>query len=77
MNTEMVFMDYSAEYFEALCKSNDLMTSVTELNQNTIQFKFEDQCNNDLIMCMLANLFAGLGGMEVCWDIFNEPITIY
>lgn len=73
-----IFLEDSTNLAKDFCKKCDLIpTSVDLLNCKKMQFKFEDFWNDDWIMIVLTNLFDGFGGVEVYWNIFNGPISIY
>ncbi len=75
---QKVFNEHAVHIAECECNNIGLITkSIMLLNMRTIQFEFYDCCKDDYILEVLRILFMNLGGVDVDWDIFNEPITIY
>lgn len=78
IQVQKVLNENAVQIAKKFCKENGLgPLIVKELNFKTLQFEFMYECPDDLIMRVLTNLFEGLGGVDVYWDIFDEPITIY
>jgi len=74
----MGFEENAVSIAKNYCIENNLFpTSIEILNPKTIQFQFEEMWNNDWILKILTNLFEGLGGVDVDWDIFDELVTIF
>lgn len=78
IQVQKVFNEYADKIAECHFANCGLFYySVKILNGRTIEIIFYDCCKNDYIMISLVELFLDLGGVDVDWDIFNEPITIY
>jgi len=65
------------ELAKQFCIAHDLFpTSVKKHDSVTMEFEFSEVWKDDWIMRVLTTLFQGLGGVEVGWDIFDEPVLI-